>query len=473
MRSHERLFSLLHLCLAPLLAVAVAQQHPQGVAASAEVCYWNFMPPDLTCPAVLAAERVVQPVDESTASIEQIIVDDDDDDDDDEDDDEKETQDEYRWDGPSGCVEQYCLYSNRGFASGRGIAVITTAASIERVKFAGHLLLSQDLTSSGRRAGEPQPFYVSSVPGKGLGVIANATIPRGATIMVHPPALLVHRAFLEDLPPDSSQAALLSAAAAALPARTRAMVMDQMSHVPSEHRIAAILATNSFQVSLGGASSSAAAAAEADAHHHYANYPLVSRLNHDCRPNAAFHISPATLLHTTTAAPASLAASAISPSEEVTISYLDPLAPRAERRARARDAWGFACSCAQCRLPRAQADRSDARLAEIQRVEAALADLRPAPRDGERLEVVDAALVERLLRLYRAERLGARVAGAYTLAALNFNLLGDAARAAEYARLAAEAAAREHGEEAPDVAAMKVLAEDPRGHFTYRGRLTV
>ena len=106
---------------------------------------------------------------------------------------------------------------------------------------------------------------------------------------------------------------------------------------------------------------------------------------------------------------------------------------------------------------------SDVRLAEIRRLERRLQDY------GDR--GVTAAMIQRLLKLYTQESLHAVTFAAYTLAALNYNLLGWDSMAARYAVMAVEAGTAQAGEEAPDAKAMQVLARDPRRHFTFRGRL--
>lgn len=257
------------------------------------------------------------------------------------------------------------------------------------------------------------------------------------------PAMLVHRAFFESVAvAPQSQDALLDSAVALLPPPLRKEFLAQMGGSPS-----AILATNSFQMDIGSGSGDG---------HHYGNFPEVSRLNHDCRPNAAFHIG-ADLAHTT------MAARDVDPRTELAISYIDPLLPRAARQQRIRHAWDFACGCALCSSSHKAADKSDARLREIARIEAALADFTD--------ESVTARVLGRLVQLYADERLDASVAGAYTLVALNYNMLGDARSAQRYARLAHEALLVEKGPGHGDLAEMAELARSPRAHFTWRARV--
>lgn len=361
-----------------------------------------------------------------------------------------------KWVSTGQCAGQYCLFTNRGFAGGRGIATITTSANIKTIK----KLLATTLATPSGLPGTPQPFRLAQVKGKGLGLLANTTLRRGAPLMKIPPAVLIHRNFLEQVPAHA-QAPLLESAISHLPAPLRQSFLSQMSHdhvhshssqsSPSVvHRISAILATNSFQLDLGGRT--------AGEGQHYANYPEASRFNHDCRPNVAFHVDRQTLAHTT-----SVVREHVRPGEELSISYLDPFEDRGARQARARQVWGFECGCAQCRLSDKEARRSDGRVREIREIEARLGDWLSRGVNGR--------LLERLVALYREERLEAKVAGAYTLVALNYNMLGDAKRAVKYARLAEEAVVMENGEDAGDAQAMRALAEQPKAHFTWRKRL--
>ncbi|KAK1982224.1 hypothetical protein LZ30DRAFT_781468 [Colletotrichum cereale] len=349
------------------------------------------------------------------------------------------------WTGPHGCAGSYCLYANRGFADGRGIVVISTPENVQKVRD-----LEQDLLQIQSLEEDPSsrapPFEIKEVEGKGLGMMANKTLARGDTVMLKTPVLLAHRAFIERTPA-ADRHALLDAVAGFLPPPTRDGFLGQMGHFGG-HQVSDIMATNSFQMDVGGGG------AQGDGHH-YGNYPEVSRYNHDCRPNVAFRIG-ADLRHRTTVV------RPVKPGEELTITYLDPLGTRSVRQHRARRAWGFECGCSQCGLAKKQAAASDARLLEMEELDRLLSDVSTS---------VTSATVERFLKLHAEERLEAKMAGAYTTAALNFNLLGRNKMAAKYARLAVEAGTIENGPESGDVEVMKALAADPKKHFTWRGRV--
>ncbi|KUI67040.1 hypothetical protein VM1G_03044 [Cytospora mali] len=413
---------LLHLASAwlPFLLLLVqvrALIHEQVAFDNSDVCWWSLVPPDLICP-VLTQQNL-------TEIVHSLIR-------------------PYQWDGGKDCAGIYCLYSNRGFAGGRGIAVITTPENAMRVKQVGDLLQEYEVSFSNDK--DTLPFHIDGIEGKGEGIVARQRLARGDTIMAHTPVLLVHRAFTQELA-QYTQQDLLELAVQSLPDQTAEVFMEHLSRIPGQRRIAAILTTKAFQVDLTGEDG-----------HHYGVFPEAARLSHHCRPNAAFYVDSSTLMHVTTAV------QPVMPGEELTFSYLDPFASLAHRQEKAQLAWGSGCGCSQCTLSVEEATESDTRLREIRWIEGQLGDFNSA-------EDVSVGIITYLLRLYENERLQCCMAGAYTLAALNFNSLGYDKRAVKYAGLAIEALRIEKGEGAPDVRVMEDLIRDPRGHNTFAVRV--
>lgn len=152
----------------------------------------------------------------------------------------------------------------------------------------------------------------------------------------------------------------------------------------------------------------------------------------------------------------------IEPGEELTISYIDTLQDRSGRQERTRNSLGFACACSRCTLPKEEADASDERIRAISRIERELSDFnskQPSP-----------AMIEEYITLYKTEGLDYNIAGAYTLAALNYNFLGKTALAKEYARLSAEAGQLENGPDAGDVREMAILVSNPEAHWSWNAK---
>lgn len=414
------------LCLVPcLLLQAHALVHQQVAFDSSDVCWWGLVPPDLVCP-VLAQQNLTDLVNKLAGR--------------------------YEWDRGDHCEDRFCLYANRGFAGGRGIALITTEPNYLRVKAVGDLLQEHDVSFNEDPAS--LPFHIAPE-----GLLADAPLQRGDPIMAHTPVLLVHRDFIQQLPP-TRQHALLDQAVASLPQSTAELFMNQTIRIPpsqqqqqqQQHAAASLLAAKAFQVNLNLGRD-----VDDDGAHHYAAYPEAARMSHECRPAAAFYVDPVTLMHITTAV------RGIRPGEEITLSYLDPLASHDERRGRALAAWGHECECHHCRADEGEVADSETRLGEIKWIESRL-------QDSESTEA-STGLITYLLGLYENERLHCCLAGAYSLAARNFNMLGFASQAVTYAGLAVEALMIEKGEGAPDIGALRELSRDPMGHSTWKERV--
>ncbi|KAK4224447.1 SET domain-containing protein 5 [Podospora fimiseda] len=343
-----------------------------------------------------------------------------------------------KWEATDQCSGKFCIFKNLGFGNGRGMVVITTPANIKKFK-----VLEKAIPKSSSEQPSP-PFIISKIPGKGIGLLSNRTLHRGDNIMTKSPAILIHRTFFEQASPQI-QSPLLKRAISHLPKTLRDAFLAQMSHFPGD-KILSILATNSFQMDLGGKDG-----------HHYGNFPEVSRFNHDCRPNVAFRIDQKTLTHVSTVV------RDVKEGEELVISYLDSLEPRDKRQERAKATWGFECSCSQCSLSQKEIKKSDKRLEEIKSIEGKLGDVSSRG--------VTKKMMERLMKLYKEERLEGNLGGAYTLLAMNYNMLGDAKNAVKYAKLGVEAVELESGKGQPDMEVMRELIRDPRGHFSWKGRI--
>ncbi|KAF4778141.1 hypothetical protein HER10_EVM0000420 [Colletotrichum scovillei] len=349
------------------------------------------------------------------------------------------------WQGPHSCAGAYCAYSRPSFANGRGIVLVSTAYNAEE---ASHLAAFAKESIKGE--GDSELFRVVEMPGKGLGVIANQHIRRGQRIMAHPPAVVVHRRFVDDIDLEN-QYRLLDVAAGKLPRDTRKTFMAQMGqsreHQSTGHKVHDIMHTNSFELGLGIRDG-----------HHFGNYPEVSRYNHDCRPNVAFYIDDSDMRHYTHAI------KDIQPGEELTISYVDSLSSRAVRQDRAQRNWGFGCTCQQCSLSEAFIRSSDQRLGKMWQIEQQMSHWNGAK--------VDEEMIEELISLYRQEQLDqSHGSDAFRLAALNYNSLGMEKEALEYAKLAEEQFMLEKGPRAKQVQDMRDLMQDPKEHYSWRQRV--
>lgn len=338
------------------------------------------------------------------------------------------------WSGPKHCIGEYCVHFHRQFAG--GIVVVTDSKNAKRIAQLPDLFIPRT---------EPPPYYATEIPGKGTGLVANRTIKRGERIMLWQPTFMIHRQLTDDLLPEDLLY-ILDAAILKLPAPRRRAFLQQLGQFGG-HRVSDILLTNAFQMDVGG---------EGEEGHHLGNFPDVSRFNHDCRPNVGFRIDEQ-LAHNTHAV------RDIAAGEELTLAYMNPFETYAVRQQHILQSWGFQCTCPHCSMSEEEIRESDARLYEIDELEAALGDFTD--------KTVSIRTVERLLELYEQERLDVKIHGAHVLAAMNYNLFGDAKKARKFALLAVESGVVESGPDSIDVKAMQELARNPERHLTWKRRL--
>lgn len=119
--------------------------------------------------------------------------------------------------------------------------------------------------------------------------------------MARPPAVVVHRAFVDDLGA-AEQARLLRSAVAQLPGPTREVFAAQMGlhHTgggggdDAGARAVDIMLTNSFEMGLPAVAVSRDGGGW-DGRRYFGNFPEVSRFNHDCRPKCVSPLPPLAL----------------------------------------------------------------------------------------------------------------------------------------------------------------------------------
>lgn len=168
--------------------------------------------------------------------------------------------------GPHHCLGDVCVYADQGHEGGRGISVVTTAQNIALLESLPRYDRSFEVTS-------PPPFFESYVIGKGIGLVANTTIRRGDTLMVHDPTLLVHWQTHTAAGPNPREE-LYQDALKQLPQVSRDRIQS-LTRVGGNDLYANI-ETNCFRLFLDGGRDEATG--------HLGCYPSAARLNHDCRP---------------------------------------------------------------------------------------------------------------------------------------------------------------------------------------------
>ncbi|MBE3048456.1 hypothetical protein IMZ48_39325, partial [Candidatus Bathyarchaeota archaeon] len=195
------------------------------------------------------------------------------------------------WYASERCVSGYCVYANPSASGGAGIAVITTPSSLEKLKVMERALGVPDTSE----IPDPPPYEVKDVPGKGKVLVATAPIKRGTRLLSSEPVMIVHRGFFNEISPENEEP-LLEAAVKLLPEETQKRVYEQIDPASNVLTLKDIVERRPFEANLGlvwvGKDGY-------DGEKHLLNFPGAAQLQHNCRPNAAFHIDAPLAHHVT------------------------------------------------------------------------------------------------------------------------------------------------------------------------------
>lgn len=400
----------------------------------------------------------------------------------------------HNWSHTTPCVnsisskDAFCVFTDTSYADGHGISFITTT---QRVAY----LASLPSFTSPSSTTEPSPakYTISFIPGKGLGLIAATRIPRGSVILSsHPTLMIDHRVFDELLRTDymSLQAAGISS----LPAAHRRAFFNLSSTQSTADASASglswialadsIISTNAFDIPPPPSSPAfqpPPSPIDPTGLNDSLWYTLfaspISRINHDCRPNAGYRFDwNDGFVQVITAV------RDILPGEEITISYTNPVQSRQARQNFLKTVWGFACSCELCSRSKTRAEESDRRVRSIKKVRRFLREEKEGEGEGqgERREDDDGSevkkgkaggrrtkMAELLVSLYEMEGLWGMIYQAYAMAAREYSKVGEAWMAMKWAGMAVEFGEMVLAEENEEVREMRELARDPWGHATW------
>ncbi|POS81388.1 hypothetical protein DHEL01_v200222 [Diaporthe helianthi] len=341
------------------------------------------------------------------------------------------------WDGPLDCQGEFCVYSNRAVSKHSWAILCTTPEAARDLQSYFHITTNKPIHP------EAAAYDVAEIPGKGRGLIARRKISKGEPIIAEDSilALPIH-AHLE-LPPDR-RTGLYDMVLENLPHEARDEFLSQVGE-----DVTTIINRNGFEIHTGR---------DDDDVRYVGAFPEQALINHDCRPNLAYHFSGMT--HITTAV------RDIEAGEELSLSYIEVTLPTRHRQARLNALWNFRCTCKQCQLPPAEVEASDARLKRIK----ALEDTLDHPAKSFPAGDLKAQTGTELVALYEQERLDVYIGYAYRRAALNFALFGDEPNAKRFARQALGALQRQGGAGQKDLENMRGLLADPKAHWSW-GRL--
>ncbi|KIW05732.1 uncharacterized protein PV09_03589 [Verruconis gallopava] len=350
---------------------------------------------------------------------------------------------------------KYCVYTSQSFAANRGISIF--ANSDHSDKYARLQGLSDPAVVEGCNAETDPRFTSQPIPGKGLGLVASRPISRGEELFRSTPVVIIEEG-LDELFDESDRLPFYHLAIKQLPDGSRRLFHDLMGHFGGDV-VEDIINTNCFAVALHvGADDDEAVAATAV-------FPEMSRMNHDCRPNAHYYFDPDTLTQHVHAL------RTILPGEEITVSYINPAQVSAHRKEALRSSWGFSCGCNACTAHAPIREASDRRVEEIERLQSMLGDYSAASpiADSE----TGTRVADLLIELYRLEGMLGPISEAYAYAALEYNSAQRKWEAIKYANMAIEAGLLYGGPKDGDVQSMMELVRSPEEHWSwdYRARV--
>ncbi|KAK6088909.1 lysine methyltransferase [Seiridium cupressi] len=351
-------------------------------------------------------------------------------------------------------TEEFCIYSDHTFAGGRGVTILTTPS--EALKIAKSPAFTQkDLykTVKDFNAPESDKWHVEEVPNKGMGLVASRNLQTGEHIMSVSAAIMTDFSIWDHVALEHVRR-MQAQGISYLPKHHQRIFLNLSTHDAAEsyeERVYKIILTNAFDISdieiLDRPK-------DEQGVNFFTVFPEVSRMNHDCRPNAHYYWDSETFTQNVFATRPILAG------EEITITYVDMLLPRDERVERLDHTWHFPCACTQCTQDDRLVKASDARIAQI-------LDLQRHFADYSKDSFATPEMAETLISLYQQERLYSRMYEAYTYAAIEYNAVGRPWEAIKYARLAIQHGFIARGAKDEDSYELYELAEDPWEHWSF------
>ncbi|RYP23565.1 hypothetical protein DL765_001079 [Monosporascus sp. GIB2] len=282
-------------------------------------------------------------------------------------------------------------------------------------------------------------FELVALPGKGQGLVAKSSIPKGTRILSETPLFTV---------PNMSAEMLEVAVRPKLKSLTKEeqrQFLALHNNFPGKYPFAGIVKTNALPCGSGAVVGGV--------------YPTICRINHSCLSNCHNNWNGDLELETIHAI------KDICAGEEITIDYSDG-GPSDTRRAKLRQSFGFDCDCVVCSLPPAELKASDDRRRRIQALDEAVGN------PSRMMSNPAASLADcfALLRVLEEEYPHTTSALASRLYYDAFQIAvahGDRARGKVFAERAYKARVVMEGEDSPETKKMKALSLNPSSHSSF------
>lgn len=283
-------------------------------------------------------------------------------------------------------------------------------------------------------------YRVENVPKRGKGAIATTKISRGTLIVSEPPLIKLNKHFPN---PPAMQDHIVELVKRLTRDQQR-QFLDLYNSYPELNVFVGIVKTNGLP--LGPDANEGGI------------FPICSKFNHSCSPNASYSWSKNAGLERV------FAIKNIDEDEEICVSYLseeDWVTPRARRQNQLQMAVGFLCCCRICSLPATEAAASDGR-------RVAIAKLIQDSRDTNKLiaNPIDALKMckRRLQLLAEEEAADVLVLDTYQDALKVHVAHGDYARASALAALAVRCLENWKGLDADGLEELTSYIKSPQAH---------
>ncbi|KAH5720389.1 hypothetical protein HBI20_103840 [Parastagonospora nodorum] len=346
--------------------------------------------------------------------------------------------------GPS-LKQTFCAYTNVNYNNGRGVSFVVTPETAASITFDTYGMAIGGL--EGQIGEEMGMWEVNETKNMGKGLFAKKDIGAifaGESIIVKTPVLFVARQLLETDFSEQSEI-VWSGAMVQLPGPTKQMIQNLAKSWGGPEAFD-ITKTNAIEVKWPWVN---------DMPVLLSLTPEIARINHACRPNAAWRFNDYTLAFDL------FALKEIKPGEEITISYGYEMRAHRRRMKSLEANHNFQCVCSLCTASEAEIEASNDRLSEIKALKSVLpSDTADSPQL--------LGLLHNLIKLYDDEDLHTETPMYEEILALTFSSFGIAHRAKYWAGRAKKHWAVLLGQESWEAKRCGDLEDDVRMHATWK-----